>query len=89
MPQKRGETARGKQFRGTAELWHRRDKRVLVAKLLANGGVSPAGGKRLRVIDFRAILCEKDNAHTLWYVLGVIVQKRAERCRYSAVCLPR
>ena len=42
------------------------------------------GGKRLRVVDFRAILCEKDDAHTLWYVLGVIVQKRAERCRYQS-----
>ena len=45
---------------------------------------SKVGGKRLRVIDFRAILCERDNAHTLWYVLGVIVQKRAERCRYQS-----
>ena len=42
-------------------------------------------GKRLRVVDFRAILCEKDDAHTLWYVLGVIVQKRAERCRYQSL----
>ena len=49
----------------------------------ANGGVSPPVGKRLRVVDFRAILCERDDAHTLWYVLGVIVQKRAERCRYQ------
>ena len=36
------------------------------------------------MVDFRAILCEKDDAHTLWYVLGVIVQKRAERCRYQS-----
>ena len=44
---------------------------------------SKVGGKRLRVVDFRAILCERDDAHTLWYYQDTPVRKRTERCRYQ------